>query len=80
MYNFLLNLLSQNNDVLSLIASDPWKDSKGRPKYIRIERYRYKFGKIGGKQYWERERVGKVFPKQGVCSIDSLKQLTTDIR
>ena len=80
MYSLLFKLLTQEKDVLALIESDPWQASNGRPKYIRIEQYRYKFAKIGGEQYWERERIGKVFPRQGVCTIDMLKTLATDFR
>ena len=76
LYSFLLKLLNQEEDVLSLIESNPWKDSNAKPKYIRIEKYRYKFGKGGGKEYWERERIGKVFPKQGVCTVEMLESLT----
>jgi hypothetical protein len=77
MYSFLLKLLNQERDVLALIASDPWQASNRKPKYIRVEKYRYKFAEVGGKEYWERERIGKVFPRQGICTMDMLETLAT---
>lgn len=55
------------------------------PKYIRIEKYVYKFydGKknananvqVGKSPHWTRERVGRYFPRQGVMTEDMLEKL-----
>ena len=50
------------------------------PKYIRIEKYLYKFavngdGDGGKAPYWVRERVGRFFPRQGVVTADMLQEL-----
>lgn len=70
-------MLQQDQDVLSLLHHDPFE--KEKPNYIRIEKYRYKFCKRGipsqgnKEQYWERERIGQVFPRHGVASEDDLE-------
>eukprot|EP00585_Thalassiosira_rotula_P004627 CAMPEP_0196135298 /NCGR_PEP_ID=MMETSP0910-20130528/3988_1 /TAXON_ID=49265 /ORGANISM="Thalassiosira rotula, Strain GSO102" /LENGTH=694 /DNA_ID=CAMNT_0041395419 /DNA_START=322 /DNA_END=2406 /DNA_ORIENTATION=+ len=94
-YRFLLKLLRQEKDVIGLLKSDPWKaelgaesnddDSSNAPKYIRIEKYSYKFYDTnnatisnddeGNKPYWVRERLGRYFPRQGVASADILEEL-----
>lgn len=92
-YSFLLKLLRQEKDVIGLIESDPWKPDDGsaegnadngvnRPKYIRVERYRYMFydrknGNCNEDEppYWVRERVGRYFPRQGVMTVDMLEEL-----
>jgi hypothetical protein len=94
--NFLLKLLNQEKDVIDLIEGDPWKpessssDPTGSdgPKFIRIEKYRYKFytnnrdfhaGEVNGghtkPQYWSRERIGRYFPRQGVMNAAMLKEI-----
>eukprot|EP00816_Leptocylindrus_hargravesii_P008073 CAMPEP_0196801502 /NCGR_PEP_ID=MMETSP1362-20130617/1269_1 /TAXON_ID=163516 /ORGANISM="Leptocylindrus danicus, Strain CCMP1856" /LENGTH=253 /DNA_ID=CAMNT_0042172503 /DNA_START=1126 /DNA_END=1884 /DNA_ORIENTATION=- len=96
MYNFLLKLLVRDQGVMRLLDKqngDPWasnieKESDlstthcGHPKYIRVERYRYKFNESGanisedGKEpYWVRERVGRYFPMQGVVGVDDLRAI-----
>jgi len=40
----------------------------GKVKYIRVERYKYKFSEGNGKDYWVREKIGNFFPRQGVCT------------
>jgi len=100
-YNFLLKILRQEQDVIDLIKTDPWNlmsspssgeeasnegangESHAIPKYIRIEKYRYKFhdkknasstnGQDDKAPYWERERVGRYFPKQGIMTADMLE-------
>ena len=54
----------------------------GHPKYIRVEKYRYKFNEPGaniskdGKEpFWVRERVGRYFPMQGVVGVDDLRAI-----
>jgi lipase maturation factor 1 len=79
MYRFLVKLLQQDDAVLNgLMAGDPWNDSPVPPKYARIDRYRYKFHKpVKGEKnppYWDRELIGKVYPRQGVATIESLEQ------
>lgn len=100
--SLLLMLLRQEKNVIDLIKSDPWKpaprtphtnvggDSNGAdsPKYIRIEKYIYKFyshGAHGNAQshhtdgskppYWVRHRVGRYFPRQGIVTAEMLKEL-----
>lgn len=55
------------------------------PKYIRIEKYRYKFydpkkdsntNEIEeNPPYWVRKRVGRYFPRQGIMTADMLDEL-----
>jgi len=40
----------------------------GKLKYIRVERYKYRFNEDGGKDYWVRTKIGNFFPRQGVCT------------
>ena len=80
MFRFLLKLLQQDKDVSKLLLIDPFAfDNEnmdvGKPKYIRVEKYRYKFNKIGEDDFWTRERVGKYFPHQGICSAEMLKEI-----
>jgi len=94
-YSLLLKLLRQEKDVIGLLESDPWKpdmgaeskadDDSNAPKYIRIEKYRYKFydtkdgtnshGHEEKAPYWVRERVGRYFPRQGITTADMLEEL-----
>lgn len=60
------------------------KSSFGQPKYIRVERYKYKFYKPhvnsreGGKEpFWVRERLGRFFPLQGVVGVDDLQAIVS---
>ena len=90
MYRFLLLLLQQDEAVINLLkkdVGDPWKNNNNKkqeenkeekPKYIRVEKYRYKFctGK-NNKAYWERERIGTVFPRQNVADEELLKDLAS---
>jgi hypothetical protein len=79
MYPFLLKLLQQDKAVLNdLMDGDPWKDSPEKPKYIRIERYKYRFHRPqrGEKHppYWDREYVGRVYPTRGLATADLVKE------
>ncbi|EJK50020.1 hypothetical protein THAOC_31048 [Thalassiosira oceanica] len=76
MYSFLLKLLKQEEDVVSLLASDPWSGDKIGPKYIQVEKFRYKFAKTD--RYWEREKTGRYFPRQGIVTADMLASLIND--
>lgn len=82
LYSFLLKLLNQEKEVIALIEKDPWEaipnEDAVRPKYIRIEKYKYNF--ISSKdrntpQYWTRERVGRLFPNNGVLTVDTLNRI-----
>jgi len=77
-FQFLLKLLQRDEAVLKLLADDPWDGRPEKPKYIRIDMYRYKFHKpsAGEKDppYWDREFLGRVYPRQGLASADSLKE------
>jgi hypothetical protein len=100
--SFLLKLLRQEKDVIDLIERDPWKPASRKlhanvegdkqvdesPKYIRIEKYIYKFcdnealrnGQIDDvddskPQYWVRQRVGRYFPRQGIVTAEMLEDL-----
>jgi hypothetical protein len=77
-YNFLLQLLERNKDVTGLLEKDPWAESYVPPRYIRVDVYRYTFHQhirgVKGKQpYWDRVRVGRFYPRQGIGTVDSLK-------
>lgn len=85
-YSLLLKLLKQEKDVIGLLESDPWQTggNSGKPKYIRVEKYRYKFydsrvdvgsdGKGGGNApFWVRERISRYFPQQGGMTADILE-------
>jgi hypothetical protein len=81
-YPFLQRLLEQDPDVLGLLDSDPFKGGGAEGlKFIRVETYCYKFhkpdGESDGKQpYWTREMIGRVFPHQGVMTLETLKDYT----
>lgn len=82
--SLLLKLLRQEKDVIDLIEYDPWESLEdASPKYIRIEKYLYKFdnhrnspnGGTAKPPYWVRHRVGRFFPKQGVMTTEMLEDL-----
>jgi len=65
---------------LRLLHNDPFQDDPDPPKYIRVDKYRYEFNrdtKEGPRKnaYWKREYIGRVYPRQGVADIESLKKL-----
>jgi Lipase maturation factor len=76
MFSFLLKLLQQDPGVLSLMAKDPFQTAAA-PKYIRILLYRYKFHKPkpgeSDPPYWDRQLIGRVYPRIGVATISSLQ-------
>ena len=79
LFPFLIKLLQQDSAILNeLMAGDPWEGSSKPPKYIRIERYRYRFHKpIAGEKdppYWDRERIDQIYPRQGLATIESLQE------
>lgn len=79
----LLKLLQQEQDVLELLDNDPWSGSGESPKYIKIDKYRYRFfdekkdtgAEEGQTPYWVREKIGRYFPKQGVMTEEMLKEI-----
>ena len=76
LYKFLLKLLERNENAMKLLQNDPWKEHAAKPKYIRVDRYRYLFHRSTGKgdrAYWDREFVGRVYPRQGLATLDSLR-------
>ena len=80
MFNFLLKLLERDPDVLDLLQSDPFEGEEEGPKYIRVDKYRYKFHRPernakGPKPYWDRVMIGRVFPRQGIATVADLKDL-----
>jgi hypothetical protein len=74
---FLAKLLEQDPGVVELLRIDPWKDSLMKPKYIRVDLYRYRFHRQapGEKRppYWDREFVKRVYPAYGLASVDTLR-------
>jgi hypothetical protein len=79
-FKFLLKLLQQDETILGLTAGDPWANEADhiKPRYVRIDRYRYKFHKAAQDEkdppYWDRELLGRVYPRQGIASVDTLKE------
>jgi hypothetical protein len=77
MFGFLSKLLEQDPGVTNLMASNPWKDSLEKPKYIRVDLFRYKFHKAapGAKNppYWDREFIRRIYPQRGLASLESLR-------
>jgi lipase maturation factor 1 len=89
LYPFLFKLLEQDPDVLNLLAKDPFQGESQGPKYIRVDTYRYTFHKSVPQKnkndkmtqksnlpqpYWNRTRIGRVFPRQGVASKETLRE------
>lgn len=74
MYSLLLKLLQQEKDVVGLLECDPWAGDEIGPKYIQVEKYKYKFAKTPAR-YWEREKIGRYFPRQGIVTADILTGL-----
>mmetsp|Transcript_10737 Transcript_10737/g.14007 ORF Transcript_10737/g.14007 Transcript_10737/m.14007 type:complete len:493 (+) Transcript_10737:624-2102(+) len=97
MYTLLLKLLRQEPDVIGLLdpkTGDPWgkhscvhnplkDDESSKPKYIRVERYKYKFNYSKETNeddlipYWYRERIGRFYPRQGVVSESDLFEIVS---
>jgi hypothetical protein len=65
--------------LTALLKADPFADETEGPKYIRIDKYRYKVNNKGkGKRlekqpYWKREMIGRVYPRLGVASKKTLE-------
>jgi hypothetical protein len=60
--HLVYKLLSGDEGMLSLLASNPFPDRP--PKWVRAERYRYHFTTFSGRGegWWKRERVGVYLP------------------
>jgi len=58
--NFLAKLLSGQKDILALLKTDPF-DGR-RPKWVRVDYYRFKFQDPGKPGYWKREYLGEWLP------------------
>ncbi|KAM9463160.1 lipase maturation factor 1 [Clarias gariepinus] len=59
-------LLANDSTVLSLMDHNPFQ-SRGKPRWIRGEHFRYKFTKLGSVsatqgKWWARKRIGPYFP------------------
>jgi Lipase maturation factor len=88
MFNLLLKLLEQDPGVTRLLANTDQNDggndamktsaANAPAKYIRILLYRYKFHKpMPGEvdpPYWDRELIGRVYPRVGVATMASLQE------
>jgi hypothetical protein len=58
--HLVYELLQNDPGVLSLMADNPFP---GRPpRFIRAERYRYRFTRFGEPGWWSRERAGAYLP------------------
>jgi lipase maturation factor 1 len=80
LYSLLIRLLQQDAGVMRLLDKDPWEGSATPPKYIRVDMYKYKFHRRqkGEKKevkvdYWEREFMGRLYPRQGIATVASLE-------
>jgi hypothetical protein len=58
--HLIYKLLHNDPGALGLIDNRPFPDAP--PRFIRAERYRYRFSKLGADSYWERERIGSYAP------------------
>ena len=58
--HLVYQLLENDPSALSLIGENPFPDSP--PRYIRVERYRYRFTEFGQDGWWRRERIGTFLP------------------
>jgi Lipase maturation factor len=61
---------------MKLLEHDPFEGEKEKPKYIRVDRYRYRFSREDKRRrYWDREMLGRVYPRQGVVTKGDLRAL-----
>ena len=82
-YSFLLKLLNQEMSVIDLLETDPWLSEPDKPRFIRVEKYKYKFynrrkgdhSREDKSQYWTREKIGRFFPREGVMTAAILSQI-----
>jgi Lipase maturation factor len=60
---------------MNLLHCDPFHDEKEKPRYIRIDKYRYSFSRKHESTYWDRELIGQAFPREGAASMEDLEVL-----
>jgi hypothetical protein len=60
---------------MRLLEYDPFGGQGDKPKYIRVDRYRYRFSREDKERYWDRELLGRVYPRQGVVTKEDLKAI-----
>jgi Lipase maturation factor len=79
-YRFLVKLLEGDQEIMGLMAVDPWENEPEAPKFICVDSYIYRFHRktsraSNGEQlpYWDREFCRRVYPAEGGASIESLK-------
>jgi hypothetical protein len=58
--NLVWKLLQAEPVVLKLIGRDPFGGA--RPRFIRVDLYRYRFAPRGTRGWWTRERIGEWLP------------------
>lgn len=58
--HLVYKLLRGDRGTLSLLGHNPFPD--GPPRFVRVERYRYRFAPLGAGEWWRRERVGVFLP------------------
>jgi len=58
--NLIAKLLQGQKDVLELLRDNPFPEAP--PKFIRVQRYRYRFSEAGEKKWWHRELVEEYLP------------------
>jgi hypothetical protein len=58
--SLIYKLLENDPQALSLLANQPFPNAP--PRFIRVERYRYHFERLGADVYWKRERIGSYAP------------------
>lgn len=58
--HLIYKLLHNDARALSLLANQPFPNAP--PRYIRAQRYRYHFTRLGSTAYWRRERIGSYAP------------------
>jgi len=73
MLNFVAKLLQSEPNVLGLIKSDPFNGK--RPKWIKVDFYRYQFQDYGKKGWWKRTYKGQWLPPLNLENKGFLKIL-----
>jgi hypothetical protein len=72
MLNFMAKLLYAQKDVLALIYKDPFNGA--RPKWIKVDYYKYKFQTPNKNGYWRREYLSQWLPPLNLEN-ESLQQI-----
>ena len=58
--HLLWKMLTNDRNVLTLLAKNPFPDEP--PRYVRVDLYRYQFAPRGERHWWRRERIGSWIP------------------